>query len=209
MHTFATRVNDVYASPPEQLDRCAVFAPDATMLATLAHDDELTVTLDVVSVSTRARHRLWSGDGGPSDLTWSPDGRHLAFTYVSANDDASVTVIVTAEGVPVSQWHGMEIVNTSSNSWIDAHQLLLAYDYADVEAGDPILAIVNAATGDLQPIVTTQHGGCLGAIAGRLIHRVYREGLITTNLDGTDPQPFLAVTPYAEISFLDIAPVPA
>ena len=35
---------------------------------------------------------------------------------------------------------------------------------------------------------------------------VYREGIFTADLDGSDPQPFLIVGPEYEISFFDIAP---
>src|SRR5207248_3840963 len=94
LHTMATGASELIAHVHGHHDTCAAFAPDGRTIAALARHEDQAV-LCTVDLTTGSRRPLWSRAGAASAdpvVTWSPDGRFIAATYLTAEDDFATIV---------------------------------------------------------------------------------------------------------------------
>jgi Tol biopolymer transport system component len=203
-YTLATSRGELVPDAGDDSEFCAAFAPDGRSVATLAGDEEQAV-LCTVDLTTGSRQPLWSREGAASVdpvVTWSPDGRFIAATYLTA-EDAFATVVVHSDGTPAAEFTQMEIIGGSNHSWVGDHRLIVV-DGAPWE--DRSIVLLDPANGAPRELVPDLPGVRLGAANGSYFYRISREGIFTTDLDGSDPQPLLIVGPDYETWFFDIAP---
>lgn len=185
----------------------AAFAPDGKRIAELRRAGDKAVVA-VLDVEGSRRSDLWSTEGGTSSdtvVSWSPDGRLLAVSYVDP-DDFDHTVVMNGEGTAVMDFPQMAICGGSRLGWTGDHDLLLIHEsWEDLDVPQPIV-LADPATGERREVAQPQDLGVFGALDGRVL-RLGDEGrVVSTAFDGSDPRPVLDVGPDHAITFLDAIP---
>lgn len=213
VHTLATGEQRTFDARADGLDRQAVLSPDGFSLATLGDldDDVLVSTLDI---RTGTRRRLWSTEGMSilsGWLGWSPDGRRLAVTYDTHDADGRTVVIDARDGRLVSRHEGMMALPGANGGWLGPDELLLTPDEFDTDTPPVFLARPDTGGVDrYDPELAWLDR--LAAVDGRVIQRenidpdVAGVRLVSTELDGTDPRPFLTIGPGPGLVLFDHAP---
>lgn len=185
-------------------------SPDGTSIAALSllHDrarpDDADATLarvSVVDMYTGEYCRLWQTPGGWSNetvLSWSPDGQLLAATYFTP-DEQIATVVLDTAGTVVGHYD-FELLRSPNNAWI-ADRDMVGYWHDGSDWTIARLTVPDGTAHAYAPIrswATGRLGERLVTTApSRVDDTVSR--LITTNLDSTDPQPFITVSPPCNV----------
>ena len=100
--------------------------------------DKNLSTLDVVTVASGARRRLWVGPGfrtAESAASWSPDGSRIALNHAvwveERGDEYWETVVVDADGAVHWQSLDAAIASGSNGAWLDDKHILVTLDNAE------------------------------------------------------------------------------
>lgn len=174
-------------------------SPDGRYLAALGVDGG-TATVCLLGTAAGERRDLWRARGNrsvESRLSWSPDGRLLACTYLTENvtwedDDEIATVVLdTCDGTVVARRDHCGIFLPGA-SWAGPRELLYHHEWADDD-----LLLLSLDDGAEQPL-RTGYGGALGVHGRRLIvpsdespGADGRAEIFTTTLTGQDRRPFV------------------
>lgn len=207
LHTLATGAAVILPTGPGDGANAAAFAPDGKRIAVLTSDEE-TASVVVLDVDGGRLRELWSVEGGThagTVVSWSPDSRFLAVTYLDP-DDSDHTVVVDGEGRGVADLPEMAIIGRSRLSWSGDHDLLLAYEYWGHQDVPRPIVLADAETGEVREVAQRQRLGAFGALDGRVLRPIEGRKVVTTAFDGSDPQPVLDVGPDHHITFLDAIP---
>lgn len=172
--------------------------------------DEETASVVVLDVDGGGVRELWSAEGGThagTVVSWSPDGRFLAVSYLDP-DDFDHTVVVDGEGRVVADVPEMAIVGRSRLCWTNDHDLVLNYEFWSSQDVPRPVVLADAATGERREIPQPQGLGLgsFGALDGRVLRLEDGRRVVSTAFDGSDPRPVLDVGPEHEITFLDAIP---
>ncbi len=207
LHALATGVGVTLPPSPGDDANAAAFAPDGDRIAVLALDDD-RATVTVLDVDGGRPRPLWATEGGTSAETvvsWSPDGGFLAVTYIDP-EDADHTVVMDDAGTVVADIPQTAIAAGSRLGWTGDHDLLLDYEFWENDDVSPPLVLADAATGARREVPQRDYSGVLGALDGRVLRFVKGGRVVSTALDGSDPQPVFDVGPDYEITFFDAIP---
>lgn len=174
-------------------------SPGGRYLAALGVDGG-TATVRLLGTAAGERRDLWRARGGwsaESRLSWSPDGRLLACTYLTENvtgedDDEIATVVLdTGDGTVVARRDQCGIF-LPGGSWAGPRELLYYHEWADDD-----LLLLSLDDGTERPL-RTGYDGALGVHARRLIvpsdEVPATDGqaeIFTTTLTGRDRRPFV------------------
>jgi dipeptidyl aminopeptidase/acylaminoacyl peptidase len=207
--TLATGAAVRFDPPAGTHDRVGAISPDGDELAVLSTVGDEAV-LARLAVSTGVRRRLWSAPGGWSDesaVSWSPDGRLVAATYLDEETDDgeeyAVTVVVDAAGARLARLHDANLLPASNGAWTRHGHLAVV----DEETGNLHLVTPDGSEG---PAIRATDPGHVRAVLG---DRIVVDGaapgrtvLTLAELDGSGGRPLLALRPRAAVTFLDLAP---
>jgi WD40 repeat protein len=216
LYTLADGHEQWFDAEADGYDRNAVGSPDGRSIATMSvivppygTEEYATTVVSVIDITSGRRRRLWAGLGGyslESALSWSPNGELIAATH-PAEDRNFATVVVNTDGDVIGQYDYTTITPCPNGAWV-SNQELLCRHATDPDDDDWYPTIVDVSNGPQQTHQTDVYP--LAYLAGRIV--VYGDNtgpeayrLITTDLDGTDPQPFITVRPAGTISFFDIS----
>ncbi|MGC0417034.1 TolB family protein [Embleya sp. AB8] len=213
VHTLATGAQRSFDAQADGTHESAALSPDGYSLATIGDLGDDTF-VDVTDLRTGTRRRLWSGAGMASmdgALGWSFDGRLLAGSYTTLDGDGASIVLDARDGRVVRRYEAMSILPGPNGAWLGEHELVLTPDEFEEEIA-PIL-VADVAEGDCRRHEGRRAWhGLWAAIDGRLVHVEGGEPAVdgvrmyTTDLDGTDPRPFLTIAPGAGFTLFDHAP---
>jgi hypothetical protein len=217
LHELATgrqRWYDAHAGPGQ--DWLASVSPDGARIATLTvagRDFDATVSVHLIDIADGARRLLWSSPGSWSNesaVGWSPDGSLIAATHLTKGEEWACAVIDTATGTVLALDEQTVSLPSPNGTWTpEGHLVTLREDELveiAVTAFRPAYKRTVCGPGDAIP---------LAIMDGRLIHHDRRpitkaaepvRDLITTNLDGTDPRPFLTLRRTTSVRTIDTAP---
>jgi hypothetical protein len=194
----------------------AGLAPDEQTIATLSvtqdpsRPDRLDTPLaaiGVIDVTTAEHRRIWATPGtwsAESVVSWSPDGNRLAVTYID-RQLGMTTVVLDPTGRQIGQFADTQALTSGNGSWLDPEHLVCGWDD---ENGDWKLTTLNVidSTRDILGLIEQVPTGRIG---NRLVlynlDRSQFAGahLLTTDLHGEDPQPWLYTDPPCYIGMLD------
>lgn len=204
--SLATAAQRTFAMPGGWTHNAAL-SPNGRMLAMTGDDGSAAwVTLTDVDVGTQ--RRLWTAEGVPSALSWSPDGRHLAVSCeVDDGFSADTTVIDVATGATAARFPGFETLNSPNGCWIEKGALALSpFDSGD---GPGPFAVADVDRGGIRQYAARPRewtGGCHAIIGGRLIQSFWDKGVYSTGLDGSNPRQLLSVAAARAVTVVDVAP---
>ncbi|MGW4892753.1 TolB family protein [Kitasatospora sp. NPDC004240] len=205
LFTLATGERHSHDATAEGGTEFAALSPDGRTLATLTGDD---VRVGVLDLATGARRRIWSAPGWATveaSVSWSPDGRLIAATYVSEEDVAATIVLSAEDGAEVAHYEGLLTVASPNGTWSGPRELLLLEEDPEEPVAPVLLRdVTSGATRrfDRDP----QDAGGLHALAGgRLVELRPGDGLYAHLLDGSDPRPVLGPGPGYTVGFFDIS----
>jgi hypothetical protein len=215
LHTLATGEQRWFSAQADGQDWLAGISPDGRTIATLTTDvrPDQSAAINVIDVASGRRRRLTSllPDSGyslESRVCWSPDGQLVAVTYLApkfgeAEDEDLATIVVDTDGAVLAHHQFMGILNSSS-SWA-ADRELVCYVLYD-EEGLYLLDVQH----NTKRLISHDYS-IWGVLDGRLVRKLpWNPGeptrLVTTNLDGTDQQPLLAIQPHTSIELFGCAP---
>jgi hypothetical protein len=186
-----------------EIDHCAAVSPDGEQIATLScywdpglHKDLTSV--NVVEVAAGARRQLWATEGGwsaESGVSWAPDQRLVAATYLweDEDDDQVGVVVVDTEGGMVGQLEYASMAFAPEGTWLNEREIVVVAENEDTgpQAWDP-------RAGTRRPLGMPE-SSCWARIGDRLIQTHLIDGygtlrLVTINLTGGEPQPLLALS---------------
>lgn len=209
LQTLATGLRQRITAPPGCFDYLAAVSPDGHTIATLSQDAD-SGFIDLVDIAAGTRRRLWSCDGGASmhgtSIAWSPNGHLIAATYYHAPTDELATAVIDADNGAVVVDHEYRVVFGCPNgTWIDNQRVVLIDDLS--EELTPPAHLVDVRSGNSRRLWRPpQWEYYLAVIDGHFLARTSDGHLYLTDLDGNNPQPFLAVPADLGISTFDIAP---
>ncbi len=188
---------------PAEQDRVAALSPDSGRVATLAVAADGSAAVEVVEVGAGRRRRLRTAAGScgaESAICWSPDGRLIAASYLT-DDDEPATLVTDAAGTLVAHYTATAILAGSNGTWAADGELV------GEDATGPVLIEVH---GDGRRRLPSDHL-VLAVRGGRLVQQLpwADDGplrLVTANLDGTDRQPLLTVRPGTHVELFGCIP---
>ncbi|GAA3597805.1 hypothetical protein GCM10022419_096430 [Nonomuraea rosea] len=210
LHTLATGARREFAS--DDFMRAAL-APDGALLAVLADlsngpgipgvgDESAGVAL--IETATGARRTLWSAEGywEESSISWSPDGRLLAATYLTT-DDVLTTVVLDLSGKELGSYAERVALPGPHSVWASGRELIV---YPEPDDEGPLIAI-DVPTGGERRFTRQGFEAYLAVSGGRVVRPSSSPGrFVTTDLNDGDERPFLTVSPAVAIDALDIVP---
>jgi WD40 repeat protein len=184
----------------------AAFSPDGGQIATIDIDIASdTVFVDVLDVTGKQRRRLWSTSGGWSSetrISFSPDGRFVAATYLQP-DNTVASVVIDTSGESVRQHNYMGLPVASNGAWLSDGRVVL------LNERDMQLVAVSVVE-ESSEVLCAPDRGPLAIAADRILRIGPWTGsefvtLVTTDLHDTDEQTFLTIRPPTHIDYADIA----
>ncbi|WP_214417153.1 PD40 domain-containing protein [Sphaerisporangium fuscum] len=210
LHALATGARQEFAS--DDFMRAAL-SPDGTRIAVLADlsngpgipgvgDEIAGITL--IETATGARQPLWSAEGywEEASISWSPDGRLLAATYLTL-DDVLTTVVLDLSGKAIGVHEERVALPGPHSVWRSDRELIV---YPEPDDESPLIAI-DVPTGSERRFTRGNFSAYLAIAGGRVVRPGSSpERFVTTDLDDADERPFLTFHPAVSIDALDIAP---
>ncbi|MEV0388509.1 hypothetical protein [Nonomuraea sp. NPDC050643] len=210
LHTLATGARQEFAS--DDFLRAAL-SPDGALLAVLADlssgpgipglGDEIA-GIELIETATGTRRRLWAAEGywEEASLSWSPDGRLLAATYLTL-DDVLTTVVLDLSGKEIGSYAERVALPGPHSVWASGHELIV---YPEPDDESPLIAI-DVPTGGERRFARRNFEAYLAISGGRVVRPGSSPGrFVTTDLNDGDERPFLTVSPAIAIDALDLAP---
>ncbi|MFJ6216130.1 TolB family protein [Streptomyces sp. NPDC092296] len=211
VRTLATGEQRVFDALADGTARYAALSPDGGRLAVLSDDaSEVHASVTVTDLAGGAVRRLWLAEGEASAegaVSWSPDGRLLAVTYLADGEFAATAILEVADGRQLAFYDELLTLGSANGSWSDDRELVLVEE--DPEEDVPPLFVRDVLSGGTvrHDWNSEQRGGVLAVWDGRLVHDKPGVGLCTTAFDGSDPRPLLRIdTTGWGIWFFDLAP---
>jgi dipeptidyl aminopeptidase/acylaminoacyl peptidase len=206
LHELATDTARTLPLSPDVYVAAATFHPAGDRVAALTQDGDRAT---VIVFDTGGHREVWSAEGGQPDnpaVSWSPDGRLLAITYLTP-DDHDRTVVVDGDGATVAEFRSLGVNGISGRCWTGEQELLLTHEYWEDQERPPPLTLIDPSTGRRREITPEREGGFLGALDGRLLRPTDdSRGIESTALDGSDPRPVVDVGSSHYLSFFDAIP---
>jgi len=114
-------------------DWLAAISPDGASVASIATVDTAEVesaTINLIDVATGRRRRLGHAAGShsaESAICWSSDGRLIAATYLT-DDDEIATLVTDTDGNLVATYDDMGILGGSNGTWASNRELICGDD---------------------------------------------------------------------------------
>jgi len=221
LHTLATGHQTWYPNLPGEQTHASALAPDGSQIVTLSttrddvddtddEDDEYededfsASVVNLIDLTTGQTQRLWWNAGGwsqESAISWSPDGKFVAATFLDMAEEFVSVVIDVAAGIEIARFDRALIPRGTNGAWQSARELIYTDDdyrirVANIETGaDTIRAQV------LTPPIAVigeryvQQSSTLPPGTG---------GLVSTRFDG-EPNPFITIYSEAIVIIFDIA----
>lgn len=204
LHTLATGQRQVFDASADGRTVLAALSPDGRGIATLSlphdpsqpHDpDAGLAAVGIIDTTTGRQRRLWARPGTwarGSTVSWSPDGQLIAVNYMTL-DEADATVVLDPTGHEVGHYDDVVISTSPNGAWLGPRELICGHDHPD---GWNLTAL-NLVDGTHR-VLGPRGAMPIGRIGDRLIASPTSSvsGPIrvnTTDLGGTDPQPFLTI----------------
>ncbi|MGW4960540.1 hypothetical protein ACWEPL_25265 [Nonomuraea sp. NPDC004186] len=210
LHELATGARQEFVS--DGFVRAAL-SPDASRIAVLADlsngpgipgvGDEIAGIV-LIETATDARQPLWSAEGYWQEdaISWSPDGRLLAATYLTL-DDVITTVVLDLSGKVIGVHEDRVALPGAHSVWTSDRELIV---YPEPDDESPLIAI-DVPTGSERRFTRRNFSGYLAITDGRVVRPGSSpERVVTTDLNDTDERPFLTFRPAVSIEAIDIVP---
>jgi hypothetical protein len=206
LHTLATAEHVMFEARADGGPMLATLSPDGGTIATLSlpHDpthpdnpDASLAAVGLLDVTSGQQRRLWARSGSWSQesvVCWSPDGTRLAVTYLDLQRGFT-TVVLDMTGRQIGLFIETQALYSGNGSWLDTDHLLCGWDDQDHNWKMTILDVTTGTREILGPC----HGVPLGRIGNRLVNlnrnppQLQGSHLLTTDLHGGDPQPFIII----------------
>jgi hypothetical protein len=207
-------------TPEYRSDQDAMLSPDGTMIATLTGSEEEDpghAVIGLLDPATGRRRDLWQAVGSASwesGLCWSPDGRLIAATYMTwddeYDDDALSTVIIDAHDGTVRAGPIMRsfLLGNAHAAWLGDSRLALRREYVDIDQMYVVDARTSQVTAGPEFI-----GHPWGIANGRIVYQVNEverwdpeaSTFYTTNLHNAERETLFAIHPKADIQGFHLA----
>ncbi|MER6004424.1 hypothetical protein ACWDRB_40640 [Nonomuraea sp. NPDC003707] len=210
LHELATGARQEFVS--DGFVRAAL-SPDGSRIAVLADlsngpgipgvGDEIAGIV-LIETATDARQPLWSAEGYWQEdaISWSPDGRLLAATYLTL-DDVITTVVLDLSGKVIGVHEDRVALPGAHSVWTSDRELIV---YPEPDDESPLIAI-DVPTGSERRFTRRNFSGYLAITGGRVVRPGSSpERVVTTDLNDTDERPFLTFRPAVSIEAIDIVP---
>ncbi|MEV4365341.1 hypothetical protein [Nonomuraea sp. NPDC049625] len=210
LHELATGARQEFVS--DGFVRAAL-SPDGSRIAVLADlsngpgipgvGDEIAGIV-LIETATDARQPLWSAEGYWQEdaISWSPDGRLLAATYLTL-DDVITTVVLDLSGKVIGVHEDRVALPGAHSVWTSDRELIV---YPEPDDESPLIAI-DVPTGSERRFTRRNFSGYLAITDGRVVRPGSSpERVVTTDLNDTDERPFLTFRPAVSIEAIDIVP---
>lgn len=200
-------------------DVTAAMSSDGRTIATITTDespgrrntvDSSIVAVDLIDMATATRRRLWSTPGttGDSVVSWSPDGRLIAASYLTL-DEQYQTVVLNPDDRSVRRYDGGSLPFAPNGVWLGDREFVYFTLHggpftAHLDHGDRLLPLP-------QPLRLEEHGLPMAFVGDRMVwvaplfQHSESADVVTTNLDGSDPRTIVTARPPRTITFVDIA----
>ncbi|GAA3221179.1 hypothetical protein [Nonomuraea helvata] len=210
LHALATGARQEFVS--DDFVRAAL-SPDGSRIAVLADlsngpgipgmGDEIAGIV-LIETATGARQPLWSAEGYWQEdaISWSPDGRLLAVTYLTL-DDVITTVVLDLSGKVIGVHEDRVALPGAHSVWMSDRELIV---YPEPDDDSPLIAI-DVQTGSERRFTRRNFSGYLAIAGGRVVRPGSSpERVVTTDLNDTDERPFLTFRAAVSIEAIDIVP---
>ncbi|MET9249205.1 hypothetical protein [Nonomuraea sp. NPDC003709] len=210
LHELATGARQEFVS--DGFVRAAL-SPDGSRIAVLADlsngpgipgvGDEIAGIV-LIETATDARQPLWSAEGYWQEdaISWSPDGRLLAATYLTL-DDVITTVVLDLSGKVIGVHEDRVALPGAHSVWTSDRELIV---YPEPDDESPLIAI-DVPTGSERRFTRRNFSAYLAITGGRVVRPGSSpERIVTTDLNDTDERPFLTFRPAVSIEAIDIVP---
>ncbi|MFI9848398.1 hypothetical protein ACIHFD_66115 [Nonomuraea sp. NPDC051941] len=210
LHELATGARQEFVS--DGFVRAAL-SPDGSRIAVLADlsngpgipgvGDEIAGIV-LIETATDARQPLWSAEGYWQEdaISWSPDGRLLAATYLTL-DDIITTVVLDLSGKVIGVHEDRVALPGAHSVWTSDRELIV---YPEPDDESPLIAI-DVPTGSERRFTRRNFSAYLAITGGRVVRPGSSpERVVTTDLNDTDERPFLTFRPAVSIEAIDIVP---
>jgi hypothetical protein len=162
--------------------------------------DAYLLRITVVDAESGSRETIFSADAGTSNesnVSWSPDGAHVALTYVLVeNDDDGrwYTVVMHRSGDIVTEIDGAVVSPPGNAAWLDDTNLMCAIE--------PSLYAVDIRSGERR-VLAPPWWGASARVGRRYIQVSHRSGkgplLETMALGGSDRRTLVTITDYCSV----------
>jgi hypothetical protein len=212
--TLATGERRWFETSGDDFDVTAATSPDGRNIATITavigpgHSDseDNRVAVDLIQLLPEERRRLWStpGQSGDSSIHWSPDSRLVAASYITP-DEEYTTVVIDIDARTTRRYPGAQLPFASNGTWLgDREFVYFTFDGV-------VTAHLDYGKHPLPPL-GGPGGVPMAFTPGRIIRAApaapdsSSADVITTTIDGSDPQTIIAVRPAHHITLIDIAP---
>jgi dipeptidyl aminopeptidase/acylaminoacyl peptidase len=222
LHTLASGDQAVFDAVVDGPIEFAAISPNGRNVATLSTpydpgSDAPIAAVGLFDVATGQHRRLWATPGYPpaeSVVSWSPDSARLAVTYGNPRR-GNCTVVLDAVGRIVGRYHATQALPSGNGDWLDNEHLIGAW--ADERNGQQ-LTILNVTDGTRQ-LLSSYDALPIGRLDDRLVVHNTQSGdeypsrfgdaqLLTTDMRGSDPRPFIAVRASRHVAPIEMWATP-
>ncbi|HVQ96425.1 MAG TPA: hypothetical protein VMU51_35735 [Mycobacteriales bacterium] len=207
LYSLATAAQRTCAVPGGWTHNAAL-SPNGRMLATTDLESDCGAAgVTLTDVDDGTQRQLWTGQGAPTALGWSPDGRHLAVSCeVDDGFSCDTTVIDVATGAAAAQFPGFVVLSSPNGCWIEKGAVVLLPFDDDSPGNFAVADVDHGSVRQYAPRPPEWAGGCHAIIGGRLIQSFWDKGLYSTALDGSNPRQLLSVAAGRAVTVADVAP---
>ncbi len=206
LHTLATGEQRWLSAHVDGQDWLAALSPDGRTMATLATaDSEDIAFVNVVDIASGQRRRLATVPGGyaaESAVSWSPDSRLIAATYLTHQEE-DATLVIEANGAPVGHFSDAAMLSGSNGTWITAESLACLNSACELTA-------IDVRRGARRPLAAASPPP-LAIVGDRFVQQLPEPPddaihFVTLDLDGGDQRPYLTIRPACHLETFGHAP---